>query len=66
MVLGSIYIELLTHLVGNTIEFLFRKHRDTAAAKAFFRKAFKYNGHPEKVTIDKSGSNISALKDANK
>ena len=25
-------------------EFLLRRHRDTAAAKAFFRKAFKNNG----------------------
>ena len=45
---------------------LLRKHRDAEAAKAFFRKAFKYNGRPEKVNIDKSGSNISALKAANK
>jgi putative transposase len=42
-----------------------RKHRDAAAAKAFFRKAFKNNGYPQKVTIDKSGSNISALHAAN-
>lgn len=33
--------------------------------KAFFRKAFKSNGYPDKVTIDKSGSNIAALKAAN-
>jgi putative transposase len=51
--------------LGNTIEFLLRKHRDAAAAKAFFRKAFKNNGLPQKVTIDKSGSNISALNRAN-
>ena len=49
-----------------TIEFLLRKHRDAAAAKAFFRKAFRNNGYPEKVTIDKSGSNISALTEVNK
>ena len=35
------------------------------AAKAFFRKAFKNNDTPEKVNIDKSGSNISALNSAN-
>ena len=52
--------------LGNTIEFLLRKHRDLIAAKAFFCKAFKHNGIPEKVTIDKSGSNISALNSANK
>jgi len=61
-----VYLYRAVDSLGNTIEFLLRKHRDAAAAKAFFRKAFKYNGRPEKVTIDKSGSNISALKAANK
>jgi putative transposase len=51
---------------GNTIDFLLRKHRNALAAKAFFRKSFKNNGLPTKVTIDKSGSNISALEGANK
>jgi putative transposase len=51
---------------GWTIEFLLRKHRDKVAAKAFFRKAFKTNDRPNKVVIDKSGSNISALAAANK
>ena len=37
--------------LGNTIEFLLRKRRDAEAAKAFFRKAFKYNGHPEKLAL---------------
>jgi putative transposase len=50
---------------GNTIEFLLRKYRDAVAAKAFFRKAFKNNVIPDKVTIDKSGSNTCALNDYN-
>ena len=37
---------------GNTIEFLLRKHRDAAVAKAFFWKAFKYNDYPKNVSID--------------
>ena len=61
-----VYLYRAVDSLGNTIEFLLRKHRDAEAAKAFFRKAFKYNGRPEKVNIDKSGSNISALKAANK
>jgi len=61
-----IYLYRAVDSVGNTIEFLLRKHRDAAAAKAFFRKAFRNNAIPEKVTIDKSGSNISALNSANK
>jgi putative transposase len=61
-----IYLYRAVDSVGNTIEFLLRKHRDAAAAKAFFRKAFRNNNLPEKITIDKSGSNISALNSANK
>lgn len=61
-----VYLYRAVDSLGNTVEFLLRKYRDAAAAKAFFRKAFKNNGHPEKVTIDKSGSNISALSSANK
>ena len=61
-----VYLYRAVDSLGSTIEFLLRKHRDADAAKAFFRKAFKYNGHPEKIAIDKSGSNISALKAANK
>ena len=51
---------------GDTIEFLLRKRRDAAAAKVFFRKAFKSNDIPKKVVIDESGSNTSALTDFNK
>ena len=51
---------------GNTIDFLLRSRRNAIAAKAFFKKAFKENGRPEKVTIDKSGSNKAALESFNK
>src|SRR5438132_7101711 len=61
-----VYLDRAVDSLGNTIEFLLRKYRDAAAAKAFFRKAFRNNGYPEKVTIDKSGSNISALTEVNK
>jgi len=61
-----IYLYRAVDSLGNTIEFLLRTHRDLAAAKAFFRKAFKHNALPNKITIDKSGSNISALNNANK
>ena len=40
---------------------MLRARRDAVAAKAFFRKAFKENGRPNKVTIDKSGSNKAAI-----
>ena len=60
-----IYLYRAVDSLSNTIEFLLRKHRDKSAAKAFFRKAFKNNDNPDKVNIDKSGSNLSALNDAN-
>jgi putative transposase len=60
-----VYLYRAVDSYGNTIEFLLRKYRDAVAAKAFFRKAFRNNGIPEKVTIDKSGSNTCALNDYN-
>ena len=36
-------------------------YRAAKAAKTFFRKAFRQYGQPEKVCIDKSDSNKSAL-----
>lgn len=51
---------------GNTVDFLLREHRDKSAALAFFRKAFRENDFPEKVVIDKSGSNRSALDELNR
>jgi putative transposase len=38
---------------------------DTASAKLFFRRAFRSSGIPEKVNINKSGSNTAALKALN-
>jgi len=56
-----VYLYRAVDSCGNTIEFLLRKYRDAVAAKAFFRKAFRNNGTPDKVAIDKSGSNTCAL-----
>lgn len=61
-----VYLYRAIDSCGDTIEFLLKKRRDAAAAKAFFRKAFKSNDIPEKVVIDKSGSNTSALNAFNK
>ena len=60
-----VYLYRAVDSCGNTVEFLLRKHRDAVAAKAFFRKAFRNNGVPDKVTIDKSGSNTCALNELN-
>jgi len=39
--------------------------RDKTATRRFFDKAMRENGGPEKVTIDKSGSNKAAIDEIN-
>ena len=51
---------------GATIDFMLSKNGDKQSAKRFFNKAIDFQAKPEKVTIDKSGSNISALESINK
>ena len=46
---------------GKTVDFLLAKNRDKKAALRFFSKAIGSNGFAEKITIDKSGANASAL-----
>jgi putative transposase len=47
---------------NNTIDFLLTKKRDKNSAKRFLVKVISNNGLPEKITIDKSGANLSAIK----
>ena len=42
------YLYRAVDSAGYTIDFLLRKNRDASAAKAFFRKAIKHNGQPQK------------------
>jgi len=51
---------------GATVDFMLSKNRDEHSAKRFFNKAIGYSCKPEKITIDKSGSNNAALKSINK
>lgn len=50
---------------GKKIDFLLTAKRDKAAAMRFFDKAMQDNGIPEKVTMDKSGANKSAIDEIN-
>jgi len=50
---------------NNTIDFLLTKNRDQKSAKRFFIKAISSNGLPEKINIDKSGTNLSAIQSYN-
>lgn len=46
---------------GDTVDFLLRAKRDHTAARAFFERAIDLHGVPEKITIDKSGANTTAI-----
>jgi putative transposase len=46
---------------GKTPDFMLSERRDEAAATEFFIKAIGSNGWPDKVVIDKRGSNIAGL-----
>jgi len=60
------YLYRAVDKLGETIDFVLSKNRDECSAKRFFNKAIVYSGSPEEVTIDKSGSNNTALKSINK
>lgn len=59
------YLYRAVDKTGDTVDFLLRARRDKAAARRFFEQAVERNGAPEKVTIDKSGSNLAALEAMN-
>jgi putative transposase len=46
---------------GDTIDFMLRANRDSAAARQFLERAIDLHGVPEKITIDKSGANTAAI-----
>ena len=50
---------------GNTVDFMLSKKRDEPAARKFFIKAIGSSGIPEKVTMDKNGSNKAGLNSVN-
>jgi putative transposase len=55
------YLYRAVDKAGQTIDFLLTPNRDRDAAEAFLYKAIRRQGLPEKITIDKSGSNTAAI-----
>jgi putative transposase len=56
-----VYLYRAVDKEGYTIDSMLSKNRDMVSAKLFFERAIKSSGIPEKVTIDKSGSNHGGL-----
>jgi putative transposase len=50
---------------GKTLDFMLSKHRDDAAATAFFTRVIDSNGFPDRVVIDKSGDNLAEVQNMN-
>ena len=55
------YLYRAVDKAGKTVDFLLTAKRDKAAAMRFFEKSIQANDVPEKVTMDKSGANKSAI-----
>ena len=55
------YLYRAVDKAGDTVDFLFRAKRDTAAARRYFETAIDQNGAPGMVTIDKSSANLAGL-----
>ena len=55
------YLYRAVDKLGKTVDFLLTAKRDMVAAKRFFDKAMGANGVPDKVAMDKSGANKTAI-----
>ena len=55
------YLYRAVDKAGDTVDFLLTAKRDAKAALRFLRQAIANNGTPEKINIDKSGSNTAAI-----
>ena len=57
----DVYLYRAVDKFGKTVDFILTEKRDKKAALSFFTKAIGQHGLPEKVTMDKSGANKSAI-----
>lgn len=56
-----VYLYRAVDKEGNTIDFMLSEKRDRPAVLKFFKKAIGSSGLPQKVNIDKSGSNTAVI-----
>ncbi|MFV8343602.1 IS6 family transposase [Flavobacterium sp. XS2P39] len=56
------YLYRAVYKSGNTVDFLLTKRRQRMSAQSFLIKAIGNNGKPGIINIDKSGSNIGAIR----
>ncbi len=55
------YLYRVVDRAGDTVDFLLTAKRDQAAARRFLERSINPHDVPEKITIDKSGANTSAI-----
>lgn len=60
-----VYLYRAVDKEGNTIDFMLSEQRDRRAVLKFFKKSIGSSGLPQKVNIDKSGSNTAGLERIN-
>lgn len=60
------YLYRAVDTLGNTLDFLLTKRRQRMSAQSFLIKTINNNCRPTVLNIDKSGSNISAIRFYNK
>ena len=60
-----VYLYRAIDKYGDTIDFMLSERRDEEAATRFFKQAINHNGLPNRVVIDKSGSNEAGLLNMN-
>ncbi|WP_245183426.1 IS6 family transposase [Legionella israelensis] len=60
-----VYLYRAVDKEGRTIDFMLSEKRDRPAVLKFFKKAMGSSGLPQKVNIDKSGSNTAVLERIN-
>jgi len=60
------YLYRAVDKAGNTLEFTLSERRNRSAATRFFAKALSSNGIPNKIVIDKRGSNAAGIRELNR